>query len=276
MLQYIICVVVTYWIGLRLHVPVSNMSNITCRKSAIKAVFFDLDDTLVSTSECDARAYLQVTALANKRLKSKVNVTKLVEDFQARFKRSPWCPDLSVDVDAWRGDLWAIALHAQGVQNPAALGRELHETFRRVRLANFSFLPEVPALMKYLDAKGIRVAIITNGHHQVQREKLLACRADRLFPDSEQIIVGGEEEREGREQKPAAEIFHKACRAVRCEPNEAIHVGDDLSTDVQVRSSSAPVTELQSHYFKDPGAAFDRIIIAGRHKCRTPCDSLDK
>ena len=85
----------------------------------------------------------QVTALANKRLKSKVNVTKLVEDFQARFKRSPWCPDLSVDVDAWRGDLWASALHAQGVQNPAALGRKLHETFRRVRLANFSFLPEV-------------------------------------------------------------------------------------------------------------------------------------
>ena len=45
--------------------------------------------------------------------------------------------------------------------------------------------------MKRLQAKGVRVVIITNGHHEVQRQKIVACEAEKLF--GKNIIVGGGE-----------------------------------------------------------------------------------
>ena len=90
-------------------------------------------------------------------------------------------------------------------------------------------------MLRHLAAKGIAAVIITNGHHKVQRDKLAACDAAALFPEPEKIIVGGEEVLEGRGEKPAVSIFVKACGVAGCTPEEAIHVGDSLTTDIQVR-----------------------------------------
>ena len=98
-------------------------------------------------------------------------------------------------------------------------------------------MPEVPGMLRHLAAKGVAAVIITNGHHKVQRDKLMACDAAALFPEPEKIIVGGEEVLEGRGEKPAVSIFVKACEVAGCTPEEAIHVGDSLTTDVQVRVS---------------------------------------
>ena len=40
----------------------------------------------------------------------------------------------------------------------------------------------------------------------------------------------------GRKEKPDAGIFRKACEMAGVSPEEAVHVGDSLSTDVQVRA----------------------------------------
>lgn len=93
--------------------------------------------------------------------------------------------------------------------------------------------------MKYILSQKLLPLIITNGNAELQRDKLAACGAYSFFPDS-QIIVGGEEVMAGREEKPAASIFMKACKLAGCEPSEAIHVGDNLYTDVQVRISQNP------------------------------------
>ena len=42
------------------------------------------------------------------------------------------------------------------------------------------------------------------------------------------IIIGGLE----KEEKPAKSIFEKAMRLADCQPDEAIHVGDSLKTDI--------------------------------------------
>ena len=59
--------------------------------------------------------------------------------------------------------------------------------------------------------------VITNGHPDVQRSKLAASRVDKLI---EHILVGGEEIRQGRPEKPAASIFLRACSLVGCQPHE--------------------------------------------------------
>jgi FMN phosphatase YigB (HAD superfamily) len=90
----------------------------------LKAVFLDLDDTLVATSVHDVRAFAAVTALAASRSPG-VDQSQLLAEFKGEFKRVPWDPDYKVEVTAWRGGLWAQALEKQGVADAAALGDEL-------------------------------------------------------------------------------------------------------------------------------------------------------
>lgn len=106
-------------------------------------------------------------------------------------------------------------------------------------------------------AGGLKAVIITNGHAQIQRAKLVACNAERLFDG---VLVGGEEVAAGRAEKPHPTIFHSACRIAACEPHEvrvhpnqpsrpsddiaevlvkapwlavqAIHIGDSLAADI--------------------------------------------
>ena len=101
--------------------------------------------------------------------------------------------------------------------------------------------------MAYIESKGLVPVIITNGHHQVQRDKLSACGAYAFFPRPDRIIVGGEELLKGRKEKPDVSIFMQACTASGCEPHEAIHVGDNLLTDIQVRRTSCNPYLVTSH-----------------------------
>lgn len=101
-------------------------------------------------------------------------------------------------------------------------------------MSKFSLCPRVLTLLQSLMDKGLHVVVITNGHHKIQRDKLAACRIHDHLRNPANIVVGGEEFLEGRAEKPAASIFFKACRIVGCKPEEAIHVGDSLETDIQV------------------------------------------
>lgn len=90
----------------------------------LKAVFLDLDDTLVATSVHDVRAFAAVTALAAER-SAGVNQDELLKDFKANFKRVPWDPDYKVEVTKWRAGLWAQALEKQMIPDAISLGDEL-------------------------------------------------------------------------------------------------------------------------------------------------------
>lgn len=89
--------------------------------------------------------------------------------------------------------------------------------------------------MTRLKANNIKTAIITNGHAEVQRAKLEKVDAEGLC---DFMVLGGDEVIAGRQEKPAASIFHTACRLCSCEAHEAIHVGDNLITDIQGGSNA--------------------------------------
>jgi FMN phosphatase YigB (HAD superfamily) len=136
-------------------------------------------------------------------------------------------------------------------------------TFDGNRMGDFPFMPEVAGMLQHLASKNIAAVIITNGHHKVQRDKLAACDAAALFPEPAKVIVGGEEVLEGREEKPAVTIFAKACEAAGCTPEEAIHVGDSLATDVQVRGRG---TEGGGRYYSQVV-----VLLGGIHFTRVVC-----
>lgn len=195
----------------------------------IRAVFFDLDDTLLQTTDADNSAMEEVaTKLAETH--PKISWTGVHSAWATAFKEAPWDSTYQVPVEEWRAGLWSRALADHGV-NDDALGTTLQSCFTSGRTNRFKFTTEVQEVMKEIRARGYKVVLITNGHAEVQRGKIEATQA--LAAVGGNVLVGGEELAAGRHEKPHASIFHSACRLVGCEPHEAVHVGDSLASDIQ-------------------------------------------
>ena len=62
---------------------------------ALRAVFLDLDDTLVATSEHDVRAFSHAATVADERA-GPLDRERLVADVRAGIKRAPWDPEYVV------------------------------------------------------------------------------------------------------------------------------------------------------------------------------------
>lgn len=194
----------------------------------IKAVFFDLDDTLVLTSVADKKAFIKVTELA-KAKHAAIDESALLAAFKKRFKATPWDVTHKVEVTQWRAGMWLESLQEQSVDNKEC-ANAMQKCFDDTRLADFPFIPGTEEMVKAFEAAGVQIVIITNGHHFIQHEKLKACAADTIFKN---IIVGGDEVLAGRKEKPDPNIFQKACEMVGVRACEAVHVGDSLTTDIQ-------------------------------------------
>lgn len=213
----------------------------------VRAVFFDLDDTLVSTSAHDRSAFRACVQLIGLRRPGS-DGEALVAAYRRQLSKAPWDPEDRVPISDWRAQLWVAALDEIGqataaaveppslvastssrCASPAELGAELQHRFDEVRLGEFAWVEGVLELVERLGAAGLRMCVITNGHSDVQHPKLKVLRASDLF---EHIIVGGDEVRAGRLEKPDAGIFLKACELTGVAPMEAIHIGDSLSSDI--------------------------------------------
>merc|ERR1712113_602395 len=90
----------------------------------------------------------------------------------------------------------------------------VHRFWRDERLRLFKFSEEVTTLLRSLNLKGYKLAIITNGPADVQRPKLKACNASAYFGDH--IVVSGEQP----EWKPHASIFNTALNMLGVERGE--------------------------------------------------------
>jgi FMN phosphatase YigB (HAD superfamily) len=189
----------------------------------IKAIFFDLDHTLVDCESADLRTYEIISRIARSTVFD-IHTPALIHDFRQFLIETPFDPEEIINVHEWRTRLWQNALARQNIEHPD-LPEMLNNAFHNERLIFYVFTPDVHAMLQELlkDYSGI---IITNGDSSIQRPKLAACQAQELFGSN--IIVGGEEDQE----KPHPSIYQKACKMVNCKACEAIMVGDRLNTDI--------------------------------------------
>ena len=91
----------------------------------LKAVFFDLDDTLVPTCHIDRRAYAKATKYAATHSASALDESKLLADYTQWFNDAPWDSEHKIEVTRWRANLWCRALQAQKVPNSELLSAEI-------------------------------------------------------------------------------------------------------------------------------------------------------
>jgi N-acylneuraminate-9-phosphatase len=193
------------------------------RDLTIKAIFFDLDHTLIDCESADLKTYEIVSQIARSTAVT-IHTPALIHEFRKLLGDIPFDPEGIIDVHTWRTGLWQKALAIQGINHPD-LPKQLNTVFHNERLAFYLFAPNVYVMIKDL-LQSYTGIIITNGDATIQRPKLAACNAESLFGSN--VIVGGEEP----DEKPHPTIFYKACEMANCVPDEAMMVGDRLKTDI--------------------------------------------
>jgi len=187
----------------------------------IKAIFFDLDNTLIPTRKGDEKACEKLSAI----LQTKYGLTNEIADtttakFLQEFRS---CPDnTQTTLDSWRSHLWTQALP----QNMKYLNEKIYKQWLQLRYKYVTISNEYEILLRNL-RKHYRIGLITNGPSNAQWEKVNKLNLNILFDG---ILVSGDLPWE----KPNPNIFYMACNLLNVQPNESIMIGDKMETDIQV------------------------------------------
>lgn len=180
----------------------------------IKAVIFDLDDTLL-----DRRTTFGTSCggMADYLIKWKYLEPEQREDFidymQVKDKNGD-CP---------RDTLFENAVQAWGMTCDADV---LYDHY----VANYpKYSVEEPGAVDLLTAlkeSGLMLGMITNGVSAIQRGKLKKLDMEKWFGDA--LIVTGEV----GVHKPDKEVFLIECERLGVKPEECVFVGDNLVNDI--------------------------------------------
>ena len=189
----------------------------------IKAVFFDLDDTLYSSFQaCDAYAYERMAAWVEEHTgASGAEFARQFKWYRKKLARQqPGMPPTHDRVLFAQGALERMGLNA------VQYARALHRVYWDAVLSKMELRPGVPALLEELRRAGVKTTVCTDMLADIQMEKLeylgLADRIDYLVSSEEAGM-----------DKPGSPIFWLALQKCGCLAGEAVMVGDNFRHDVQ-------------------------------------------
>lgn len=213
-----------------------------------RALLFDLDNTLLLEDEVTFRAL----RTACERAAGRADVGKLYEATiriaDDRWRSAPTFP-YADNMGIWWGEglwgefqgdgdglravrafvpefrraVWRDALTASGADD-GGLAAELEHVYRRARRTEEIVDPEAEAVLRDL-SRDHRLALVTNGAPDVQREKLGRAGLAHHFAAiviSAELGVG----------KPDRRIFAAALDAIGAPAREAVMIGDSVPRDV--------------------------------------------
>ncbi|MGL1278394.1 HAD family hydrolase [Vibrio parahaemolyticus] len=195
----------------------------------LKAIFFDMDETLCGTSQADKAAGQKFSAWIQQTYPQVSDPQAFLQRYlQGVYKKLnaefPQLVALLPDENAFRCGLIQTILAENGIHIDAEQAQQAQHYFDSARMGAFTFFPGVKEMLTDL-RKHYKLVVITNGPIFSQHPKLKATQMDEWV---DHIIVGGEEP----EEKPAASIFQKALNLVDVKPEEALHIGDSLAADI--------------------------------------------
>jgi putative hydrolase of the HAD superfamily len=217
----------------------------------IKAIFFDLDDTLLWDQKSVKEAFAATCRAAAE--KYDVDVEELEEAVRAEARElyssyetyeftqmigiNPfeglWGNFLDEEenfrkmkdiVPAYRREAWTRGLKAFGIDDPE-FGAELAERFPAERRSSPFVYDETFAVLDELKGK-YQLLLLTNGSPDLQNTKLDIT--PELVPYFDHIVISGAFGR----GKPDPSIFEHALALMSLNKDEVLMVGDNLMTDI--------------------------------------------
>jgi putative hydrolase of the HAD superfamily len=193
--------------------------------SDLRAVLFDLDDTLHDDTHAFTTAAEEVAAevaaehgidaLALKRA-----YIAEAEGFWHRLTAN----ELRTKLSQLRAVLWRNALRSVGLDD-AHLAERSAVNYNIYRKRYFALFPGALDLLRQLKDAGMKLGLVTNGVSETHREKIallqIAEYFDAIFLADEVGMV-----------KPDPLLFAHACTKLRTAPSESAMVGDRYERDI--------------------------------------------
>lgn len=216
----------------------------------IKAIFFDLDDTLLWDQKSIKEAFVATCKLAEERYGVDANqleesVRDAARNLYSSYETYDFTQMIGINpfeglwgnflddhdefkkmkeiVPSYRKDAWTAGLKAMGVNDPE-FGHELAERFPQER-RNLPFVYD--ETFDTLDKlKDYQLLLLTNGSPDLQKTKLAIT--PELVSYFDKIVISGD----FGKGKPDPAIFEHALSLMSLTKEEVIMVGDNLMTDV--------------------------------------------
>ncbi|KIL52101.1 HAD family hydrolase [Jeotgalibacillus soli] len=218
-----------------------------------KAIFFDLDDTLLWDKKSIALAFHYTCKEAEKEFgvaaeDLEAAVRRIAPILYAELSTYSFTQSIGINpfeglwgefgdpihhqfremgklIPAYRKKAWTEGLKALGIENPEA-GEKLSERFREHRREQPVLYEETYEVLEALKKKSIRLLLLTNGAPSLQLEKLAITK--ELVPYFEHIVISGNV----GVGKPSTPVFGHALRLMELSPEDVWMVGDNKKTDI--------------------------------------------
>ncbi|XP_028676097.1 N-acylneuraminate-9-phosphatase [Erpetoichthys calabaricus] len=193
--------------------------------STVKAIMFDLDNTLIDTAGVGVLALEKVTELLQSRLGAENNAADICRKFSVKLLKEEFDPSKTT-IDDLRISHWEEAIQeVKGTGASRSLAEECYLMWKFTRLQHLAIAEPARNMLVEL-RKVYKLLLLTNGDTQTQREKVNAVGAEAWF---DAVVIGGDY----KEQKPAASIFLTCCEILDVKPSCCVMVGDSFDTDIQ-------------------------------------------
>lgn len=188
-------------------------------RSGLRAIFFDLDNTLISTRKADKLACNKISEILTKDYNiSLENSNSACSLFLKKFRKCPQNP--AMDLDKWRHLLWYEVLDDEQKQ----FSNDIYKKWLHYRYRYLAISKETQEMLMELK-QYYYLALITNGPSESQWEKIYRLKIQQYF---DVVLVSGDLSWE----KPDPNIFHKSCDILQIKPHHCIMIGDKLETDI--------------------------------------------
>jgi len=209
---------------------------------SLKAIFFDIDDTLYSTSEFARRARANsIDAMIAAGLKmGREELMAELEEVIAEFSSNY----------SYHFDKLLVRLPPKALEgiNPAMLVAAAVVAYHETKFRELKPYEDVPPLLKDLTTAGVVTGVITAGPTVKQAEKLVRLDLARYLDGSaifisDQIGIS----------KPNPKLYLRACEALGVEAAHAMYVGDNPPNDIDPPKSLGMITVLNRRSGKYSG-----------------------
>lgn len=199
------------------------------RFSGLKAVYFDLDDTLCGywdASKAALRSAFGDHGPAGESPERMVQAwASAFRGFSKTVKNDPdWYKTYCKTGEPSRTEQMRRALAEVGVEDEAMAAR-LSEAYAATRDANLQLFPDAVEVLQRLHAR-YPLGLITNGPADIQRQEIATLGIGGFF---DHVFIEGEL----GFGKPEASVFQMAAEAVGAQPNELLFVGNSYAHDIK-------------------------------------------
>jgi HAD superfamily hydrolase (TIGR01549 family) len=192
--------------------------------SNVKAVIFDIDDTLFDHRfscrkgltavqkefECFRKLTLDEFEKEHRRLLDEIHLSQVLTG--------------KISIEQARIERFKIAFQKVGIAADETMAKKAVRIYRENYQANRRAVPGSKELLEKLKPR-VKIAVLSNNLYEEQRGKLIDCGLDK-FVDvtvvSEHVGV----------TKPAPEIFLETLKRLDRKPQEAVMIGDSWEWDV--------------------------------------------